>query len=178
MVRFNLNPYSAKENENFLSQSHYGSIQMVTQSILPRPRMTGLNPTMVRFNSKLWFFYTFSLWEYVPISSLNPTMVRFKFWKMQESWRKGKCLNSTMVRFKFCTFSKGQLWRNVSIPLWFDSNVHIPVKVGDRGICLNSTMVRFKYFQDSDWNIGDVGLNSTMVRFKYDEDSSDYPNAQ
>ena len=55
---------------------------------------------------------------------LNSTMVRFKY--KNNDGKKGSkpCLNSTMVRFKYSSaFIPIIIGYEVSIPLWFDSNL-------------------------------------------------------
>ena len=96
-----------------------------------------------------------------------------------------------MVRFKPIALStKGGYTKNVTIPLWFDSNSQTKIKNDliklksqfhygsiqtififltqkDSSGCHNSTMVRFKLFMEllSCISPGD-SHNSTMVRFK------------
>ena len=45
--------------------------------------------------------------------------------KPLKPWARRRCLNSTLVQFKHITFiNTFQFCRRVSIPLWFNSNVH------------------------------------------------------
>jgi len=56
----------------------------------------------------------------------------------------------------------------VSIPLWFDSNHPALAKLRDGSLSFNSTLVRFKREQYQ-WAAAQVNcFNSTLVRFKRD----------